>query len=1094
MLLSAPGRAKPIRCSIHATVALATLGSAAALAEPVAPADSALTRSMSDAQLVLLSPLEHGSGITLGAYRMNSLSATTAPAEVGSKLGRHAVTLAGEALGGGSKGDFAITRGPAGESAVIGMWVHLAEGANVDRVGFQFYDKEGEGLFYTVPADWAGWRWVEAEMTAEVLEQAYPQADKNKQPDQPIGSVNAIWFAKDAGPSAITIDGLLATTRGAAGSSDAAVFATLEAPVEATPGEDAAAFLMVTNPSAEPKQVQIDFALYQDGSLHEPDLPDPALGSNHALQATDRTEFNGKVIAERTLTDGVIDNGAGTPWGGQQIEAFQYVELDQVRRITALAYRSGDSNWVNLLDVSASTDGQNWQPVEGLQNVSIRKKWGLQKLDVPTPFEAKFLRLRYHDEGRPADVIRMPSELMIYDGTADETWVMPVGDRLLHEGTVSVTVPPRAFEMVELDHGQTLAPGAYMVSFKLSAPPMQQTGYRHVFVASDQPGKPSPDSPFGLNAASREMAPQHRELGLGWIRFENLKWPFYSPEPGKYDFHGGVGPWHVDLDAMLQAYHDNGLSVLPFLFMTAKYATTAPEGVKEDRKHFYPPEDDKFAEFCFQVAARYGHQQHPADALLTDDKKSGLGLLTHYEIWNEPNLTAESWGPWVSDSDRYMQMLRPAIEAIKKADPAATVSNGGYAGLTVEICEPLVTYTYADGKRPIDVIDFLNVHHYNGRVPPETATINRNIYRDGQDDPTALTYLEEMQRLVRWRDEHRPGLTIWMTETGHDTGGPIGINERLQAARVPRGLLLAMVAGFDKAFIYRESGSTPSLHAAAGLFRDDGSKKPAWFTVATLVRQFEGAKNPRRLAHDDRNVWIYAWDRGGETLLTAWTVEGEAALGADFGSTKVVDSFGATRTVNGTADLVLSDYPVYMTGMADAAAVEALLEKQRQLDAERDAAKKKLAETPAYLYDFGGPAHLGSIVIGELRKFTPVGLEAFDASTGFGFAKEPGMDLIDEHWRSDDLSRDGVKVGPNNPFRMQVPAGRYQLKFLVSPFGDATATITGAAEGTKTIALSKADEKPQEATIEVGGEPLEFSIDNYSVMRWLTLIPAEVAQ
>jgi len=100
-------------------------------------------------------------------------------------------------------------------------------------------------------------------------------------------------------------------------------------------------------------------------------------------------------------------------------------------------------------------------------------------------------------------------------------------------------------------------------------------------------------------------------------------------------------PWRIHHDAILQCYREAGLDVLPFLFMTAPHASSPPADItNRQRRMFYLPSDDsEFAEYAFQTAARYGTRPHPVGALRTPDGQSGLGWLTVYEIWNEPNLS-----------------------------------------------------------------------------------------------------------------------------------------------------------------------------------------------------------------------------------------------------------------------------------------------------------------------------------------------------------------------------------------------------------------------------------------------------------------------
>ena len=185
---------------------------------------------------------------------------------------------------------------------------------------------------------------------------------------------------------------------------------------------------------------------------------------------------------------------------------------------------------------------------------------------------------------------------------------------------------------------------------------------------------------------------------------------------------------------------------------------------------------------------------------------------------------------------------------------------------------------YPDGKKPLDFVDMLNVHYYSGRVAPEIATVDSNADRSGSGQG-ANTFEDGLRRLVAWRDKNKPGLPIWMSETGYDSAGPSGTDEQTQAAQLPRVIMMALAAGVEKVFVYRESGSTPSLFAASGVMRDDGSLKPAWFTYATLIRALDGVKTGAlRLPDPDPNVRLYAWTRGTETILSAWAVDGTATL------------------------------------------------------------------------------------------------------------------------------------------------------------------------------------------------------------------------
>ena len=214
-----------------------------------------------------------------------------------------------------------------------------------------------------------------------------------------------------------------------------------------------------------------------------------------------------------------------------------------------------------------------------------------------------------------------------------------------------------------------------------------------------------------------------------------------------------------------------------------------------------------------------------------------------------------------------------------------------------------------------------------------------------------------------------------MTETGYDSAGPFGTTEAIQAARLPRVVMLCLANGVEKVFVYRESGSTPSMHACSGVLRDDFSRKPSWYTLGTLIRQLHGVRGgARRLPHPDDNVWLMEWDAGGQPLLTAWTVDGTARLGIDLGACTVTDSFGGVTSPQGTADLQITPYPLYLRDFATAGT---LCRSCAQSSSDREAAQaarlERIAALRKYLFDFGSTEHVGRDNIeGHRTDYLPV--------------------------------------------------------------------------------------------------------------------------
>lgn len=1039
-------------------------------------------------QRLLLSALDQPSQARAGGWRLDNARTDLLPTASGVKAGSRALRLRGEAAEAGAKGDFGIAEWLPGGCRKLGIWFYLSPTSNAATVGLQVQDAEGESLIYQVPAEGQGWKQVAVDPASGEFKQSYPQAGKNGKVDQPIRAVQAVWFAKAKGHTEVGVDGLEATV-------DAGAEAKPGLALELGPddwmdaGSPLQAAVTLTNYAAQGRPVQVEIEVQHDPAYYSVPTPDPVWGSNHALGAKSWTEADGKRIEEGSLTDGRDNTSAETEYRGKHWkEAFQYVDLGRERRITRLTWQAGDANWVWKVDVDGSLDGKSYAPLPGLTGFELYKKWGQQTMPLASPTAARFLRLRYHHDGEVTDVIRMPAELGVYDGAADESWTLPsVGEKLLQQSRTE-SVPARDFASLPITMPKPLPTGAYLIAVRAKAGSETAVAYRHVLALPPAFQRSAEASHFGLNVSSPAQNPPLGRLGIGWVRFENLKWPMVSPGPNDFRFDGSVAPWRVDHDALMDGYRAQDLNILPFLFLTADYATSAPANIKRDRWGSYPPKDNALMQdFVYQTVARYGSTKHPAADLKTPDKKSGLNKIHVYEIWNEPNLTAPEWGPWVGTSDQYLDMFRAASEAAKKADPQALVTNAGYAGISLEIVDELVRHKYRDGKCALDFTDVLNVHYYTGPIPPEQATLDPNSDRSGAKAGSE-PYEAALEKLVQWRDENKPGLPIWMTETGNDTGGPWGVPEAWQAARLPRTIMLALASGIDKVFVYRESGSTPSLHAASGLYRDDGSVKPLWLTYATLIRELDGVKPGVRLPYPDPNVRLYTWIRNNETVLTGWTVSGSASVKLDLGPCMVTDAFGY-RKQEKVAALALSPFPTYVRGIGNPAGLKSMLdEAQVRLAAERRDHLRDV-KRHAYLYDFGSTTSVGMTVIGNIRHYTPVlSANVFSEKEPAGFFPHPALGDDIRTWVQDPLERDGCKLDKSVSFRFKAAPGKYRLRLSASPFDvKGKATVTGAVGGEKTLGLTR--EGPAvELLVEVGTEPITVTFDSYTWLRWLTLV------
>jgi len=704
-------------------------------------------------------------------------------------------------------------------------------------------------------------------------------------------------------------------------------------------------------------------------------------------------------------------------------------------------------------------------------------------------------RLQRNPQGEELAGTRAPVPPAANEDVADKSVASTAAGSLVSTGTCAFTVMPGASTNLPLPRIPALDNGAFLFRVGVEAGGRRQALNHLCFTMPPVIAKLPEDSPFGLNGSAFSYPDINRRLGVTWMRFENMKWQMMMPGPDRYAFDGSVAPWNVNHDDYVRMYRARGMHVLPYTFQTPKWLNTAPAGTVKNAAG-YPPRDNRdYGAVMFQLAARYGARTWPADALKTDDRISGTGQLGAFELWNEPNLEGPSWAPWVGSMASYFELFRVGAEAVKRADPTARVSPAGLAGIDLDTVAQLRQMTYVDGKHPLDFADLINVHYYSGRQNPETATIDRNANRSGQAEPGAPAYPEVLQQLIDWRNDVAPGKPVWLTETGNDVGGPIGLSEREQAAKVPRVTMLALAAGVEKVFIYREKGSDPVQHGGAGLCRNDDSLRPVWFTYATLIRQFLGVKPGRawRLAHPDPDVWLLAWDRGGEVLLTAWAVQGAPTLNLPLGLCTVVDAFGHSTRAD-AAGLPLGPFPVYLSQPANHAPIDALLAAAQKQEAARLVRRHLEAARRAYLFDFGSREYVGSINLGGYRPFTPViAADLYDAAKGYGF--EPGAMRDDvAGWIADRLLKDSTRINSQQHFRFRVKPGRYQVSVLAKPVG-AAVTLTLRCGGQQVaLPLPKASDKTQEPvqrTVTFAAEDVVLATDGYVNLQALQVVAEE---
>jgi polysaccharide biosynthesis protein PslG len=264
-------------------------------------------------------------------------------------------------------------------------------------------------------------------------------------------------------------------------------------------------------------------------------------------------------------------------------------------------------------------------------------------------------------------------------------------------------------------------------------------------------------------------------------------------------------------DPVVQGAAENGIRVMATVASTPGWVASPPE---------IPPLGRAlggFERFTRAAVERYSDngtfwEQHPDVPKLP---------ITDWGLWNEPN-SPLFWKPR-PDPAAYLRLLRAFSPAVKGVDPHARVLLGGLfpapaGGIPLDT---FLSAIYAGGGR--ELFDAVAVHPYAG-TPAK-----------------AIDIVEHGRDVMRsFGDVDKP---IWITEVGWASGGaPSGltVGPSRQAAYLRQTFELA-AADRDRlgiaGVVWYSVNDTPGpvWVGHCGLFRLDGSPKPAWGALAQVA-------------------------------------------------------------------------------------------------------------------------------------------------------------------------------------------------------------------------------------------------------------------
>jgi hypothetical protein len=318
-----------------------------------------------------------------------------------------------------------------------------------------------------------------------------------------------------------------------------------------------------------------------------------------------------------------------------------------------------------------------------------------------------------------------------------------------------------------------------------------------------------------LNARLNNIA----SLGIGWLRFD-IQWDQVEPN------NANDNTW-IAIDRAVAAANAHHMGILAILDYTPAWDRPADCPPRNDK--CLPPDTASFDNFVRMAVARYGPEG-----------------ISHWEIWNEPN-TIGSVQPGFSVMD-YVTLLKSAYVTIKDVQPSSTVITGGLgpAQTSGGNISPLdfLSQLYADGAQ--GYFDAVGDHPYSYPAMP--------LYEQPWNAWSQMASTTPSLRSIMIANGDADK-KIWLTEYGAPTDGPGTLEDSTSdtvfagrpdhVTEVVQAAMLAQAIGAVQQYpwagpmfiyTYRDLGtSNNTIENFFGVVRDDGSTKPAYATIKTLL-------------------------------------------------------------------------------------------------------------------------------------------------------------------------------------------------------------------------------------------------------------------
>ena len=299
--------------------------------------------------------------------------------------------------------------------------------------------------------------------------------------------------------------------------------------------------------------------------------------------------------------------------------------------------------------------------------------------------------------------------------------------------------------------------------------------------------------------------------------------------------------------------------------------------------------------------------------------------ITYYEIWNEWNhATMGKTDPQRHGGNYYAMVLAAASEAIRSVNPNAKIIGGAMAGHGEAWMTAMLEYDgNNDGKSDaMEAMDGFSYHAYN----TDFATCFYSPWEEG--------FFNSADEVIAVLNRYGDASTkeIWVTESGWSTAVGPGVPEEEQAAYFVQVYTwtLANSHKVDRYFWYdfmndrdfntldwdptNAEHNWGLIHSWTNTGNEPlpYSAKKGYVAACAFNSMMAGAQYVGTYDLGE-GVYGFRFQKEGQDLLVAFMDRESKTVTATFGGDLVVtDMYGNATTYTGTAQLNLSDCPIYI--------------------------------------------------------------------------------------------------------------------------------------------------------------------------------------